>query len=65
MQTATVPKQEHELRVLLAGMENQCLNQRVLFIGDPWEVWNKANELKRIINQTPQPNSRINKYEGD
>ena len=65
MQTVTVPKREHELRVLLAGMENKCLNQRVKFIGNPWEVLDKANELKRIINQVPQPNPRINMYEGD
>ena len=39
--------------------------QRVQFMGNPWKILEKAEELKRIINQVPQPNPRINKYEGD
>lgn len=66
MQTVvTIPEREHDLRVLLAKMENKCLDQRVQFLGDPWEILEKAKELKRIINRAPQPNLRINKYEGD
>jgi hypothetical protein len=60
-----VPEKEHQLRVLLAKMENKCIDQRAQFIGDPWAVLRKAEELKRIINQTPKPNPRINMYEGD
>ena len=60
-----VPEKEHQLRILLANMENRSLDQCVKFIGNPWEVLRKAEELKKIFNQVPQPNPRINKYEGD
>jgi hypothetical protein len=59
-----IPEKEHSLRVLLAKMENKCIYQRGMFIGDPWALLRKAEELKRIINQVPQPNPRINMYEG-
>lgn len=66
MQTiVAIPEKEHQLRILLAKMENKCMFQRVQFIGDPWAVLHKAEELKRIIDQVPQPNPKINKYEGD
>jgi hypothetical protein len=57
--------EEYELRVLLAKMENRCIDQRIKFIGDPWIILQKAEELNRIINQVPKPNHRINQYEGD
>jgi hypothetical protein len=67
MKTAemAITEKEHQLRVLLAKMENKYIYQQVLFIGDPWGILRKAEELKKIINQVPQPNPRINRYEGD
>jgi hypothetical protein len=57
--------EEYDLRILLAQMENKYIYQRVEFIGDPWELLDKAAELRKIFNQVPKPNLRINQYEGD
>jgi hypothetical protein len=62
--TRTVFEPEHQLRIIMAQMENKCIDQRINFIGDPWVVLRKAEELKRIINQVPKPNPKINMYEG-
>jgi hypothetical protein len=60
-----IPEKEHKLRMFIAEMENKFINQNIQFVGNPWELLEKVKELKKIINQVPQPNPRINLHEGD